>query len=100
VSQSYRLTSTAQRHIEAIGEFVAAENIDAALKIYDAFEAAFAMLGAMPEMGHSRQDLTDRPLKFWNVFSYLIVYEPSTNPPTIVAVLHGARDVEQVLKRP
>ena len=78
MSQSYRLTATAQRHIEAIGEFVAAENIDAALKIYDAFEAAFAMLGAMPEMGHSRQDLTDRP--------------------TIVAVLHGARDVERVLK--
>jgi plasmid stabilization system protein ParE len=98
VSQAYRLTATAQRHIDAIGEFVAIESVDAALKIYDDLEAAFEMLGAMPEMGHSREDLTDRPFKFWSVFSYLIVYAPSTNPPTIVAVVHGARDVRQILK--
>lgn len=29
---------------------------------------------------------------------YLIVYDPASQPLTIVAVLHGARDVEQILK--
>jgi plasmid stabilization system protein ParE len=43
----------------------------------------------MPEMGHTRQDLIDRPLKFWNVYSYLIVYDPATSPLAVVAILHG-----------
>jgi plasmid stabilization system protein ParE len=45
-----------------------------------------------------REDLTDRPLKFWSVYSYLVVYDPADSPLTIIAVLHGARDVAQILK--
>ena len=52
-----------------------------------------------PGIGHTREDLTDRPLEFWNVYSYLVVYDPHTRPLTIIAVLHGARDVEKLLKR-
>ena len=39
-----------------------------------------------------------KALKFWTVYSYLVVYDPDSRPLTIVAVLHGARDVEQLLK--
>ena len=67
--------------------------------MYDALEEAFALLAERPSIGHSRQDLTDRPLKFWSVFSYLVVYDPESRPLTIIAVLHGARDVEKLLKR-
>jgi plasmid stabilization system protein ParE len=42
--------------------------------------------------------LTERTLKFWSVYSYLIVYEPLSKPLTIVAVLHGARDIAQIVK--
>jgi plasmid stabilization system protein ParE len=49
-------------------------------------------------LAHAREDLTDRPLKFWTVYSYLVVYDPAGDPLTIVAVLHGARDVAQILK--
>ncbi len=52
----------------------------------------------MPEMGHTREDLTRRQLKFWSVFSYLLVYDPESKPLTVIAVLHGARDVEHLLK--
>jgi hypothetical protein len=45
----------------------------------------------MPEMGHTREDLTERPVKFWSVFSYLVVYDPASRPLTVLAVLHGAR---------
>jgi len=51
-----------------------------------------------PAIGHTRQDLTDRPVKFWSVYSYLIVYDSESRPLTVVAVLHGARDVEPLLK--
>ena len=49
-------------------------------------------------MGHTRADLTARGLKFWSVYSYLVVYDPASTPLTVVAVLHGARDVENILK--
>ena len=47
--------------------------------------------------GHVREDLTSRPLKFWPVYSYLIVYDPVTKPVQIMRVLHGMRDVEEIL---
>jgi toxin ParE1/3/4 len=48
--------------------------------------------------GHSRKNLTDEPVKFFPVYSYLIVYRAGTNPLQIVSILHGRRDVEQILK--
>jgi plasmid stabilization system protein ParE len=38
--------------------------------------AAFRLLASRPEAGHLREDLTPLPVKFWSVFSYLIVYDP------------------------
>jgi antitoxin ParD1/3/4/toxin ParE1/3/4 len=55
------------------------------------------LLASEPGAGHLREDLTDRPLKFWRVYSYLIVYDPATKPIQIIRVLHGKRDVEDVL---
>ena len=49
------------------------------------------------DAGHVREDLTNRPLKFWAVFSYLIVYTPSSRPIRVVRVLHGAQDVAHLL---
>jgi toxin ParE1/3/4 len=59
--------------------------------------AAFRLLASRPEAGHLRQDLTPLPVKFWPVFSYLIVYDPAARPLGIVRVLHGRRDVEAIL---
>ena len=36
-------------------------------------------------------------MKFWPVYSYLIVYNPETKPVQIIRVLHGMRDVEEIL---
>lgn len=72
--------------------------MDAALGVFDALEHAFEQLATMPGMGHTREDLTSRPVKFWKAYSYLVVYDPASLPLTVVAVLHGARDIEQILK--
>ncbi len=37
-------------------------------------------------------------VKFFPVYSYLIVYRSATKPLRIVAIVHGRRDVEQVLR--
>jgi plasmid stabilization system protein ParE len=52
-----------------------------------------------PGQGHRRDDLTPREdLRFRTVFSYLIVYRIDQKPLTIIAILHGNRDVEKLLR--
>jgi toxin ParE1/3/4 len=58
----------------------------------------FAFLTESPGAGHHRRNLISEKVKFFPVYSYLIVYRPATDPLQIVAVLHGRRDVEQVLR--
>jgi antitoxin ParD1/3/4/toxin ParE1/3/4 len=60
---------------------------------------AFRLLASHPEAGHFRRDLTPLPVKFWSVFSYLIVYDPAARPLAIVRVLHGRQDVAAILDR-
>jgi toxin ParE1/3/4 len=57
-----------------------------------------AFLAGTPGAGHSRKDLTEEDVKFSSVYSYLIVYRPTTKPLQIVSILHGRRDLEQILK--
>lgn len=63
------------------------------------FTTAFQLLASQPEAGHLRRDLTPLPVKFWPVFSYLIVYDPAATPLSIVRVLDGRSDVETILRR-
>jgi len=51
-----------------------------------------------PGAGHWRKNLTNDAVKFFPVYSYLIIYRPETKPLQIVAILHGRRDVENVLR--
>ena len=55
-------------------------------------------LAGTPGSGHWRKDLTDEPVKFFSVYSYLIVYRPESSPLQVVAILHGRREVEQLLR--
>lgn len=98
MSSGYRLTPSALSDVDRITDFIAEDKVEAALRVHDALEEAFRHLAEMPAMGHAREDLTERPLKFWRVYSYLVVYDPASSPLTVIAVLHGARDVETLLK--
>jgi hypothetical protein len=42
--------------------------------------------------------LTGEPVKFFPVYSYLIAYRPETKPLEVVGILHGHRDLEELLK--
>jgi antitoxin ParD1/3/4/toxin ParE1/3/4 len=55
-------------------------------------------LAEMPLLGHLRQDLTAEPLRFWQVYSFLIIYRPEKSPLEVVRVLHAARDVRRLLE--
>lgn len=58
------------------------------------FVTAFRFLGSNPAAGHRREDLAEsRPILFWPMRDYLILYKPSTKPLQILAVFHGSRDL-------
>jgi Arc/MetJ-type ribon-helix-helix transcriptional regulator len=42
-------------------------------------------LAKMPNQGHLRRDLTDRPLRFIALHSFLVIYQADTKPVRIVA---------------
>ena len=56
------------------------------------------MLARTPGMGHVREDLASTSLRFWPIYSYLIIYSPESKPLQIVRILHSARDVRRILE--
>ena len=81
-----------------IWEHIAQDNLDAADRVEQEIEHAVSMLVRNPELGHLRRDLTSKPVRFWPIYSYLIIYDPAAQPLEIVRVLSGYRDVAALLK--
>jgi plasmid stabilization system protein ParE len=67
-------------------------------RVESAIREKIAFLAGTPGAGHSRKDLTDEDVRFFPVYSYLIVYRPRTESLQVAAILHGRRDVERILK--
>ena len=80
------------RSIKEYGSVRMAERVESAMR------EKMALLAGAPRAGHRRKDLTDEDVKFSPVYSYLKVHRPDTKPLQIVSILHGRRDVEQILK--
>jgi|SRR5271156_6872045 len=73
-------------------------SVETANRVESVIREKVASLAVGPGAGHWRKNLTDEAVKFFPVYSYLIVYRPDTRPLQIVAILHGRRDTEQILK--
>ncbi len=88
------LSEPAWRYLDAILKHVIEHGgQERAVHVIDRLRDAFTKLADHPGLGHRREDLTHVPLRFWNVWSYLIIYKPETKPLKILRVLHGARDL-------
>ncbi len=93
----FKLSPQAARDIQQIWAYVAPDSLKAARHIRLQMFDACQRIAENPRIGHRREDLTDRPVLFWPVGSYLIVYNPARKPVEIVRVVHGARDVPSLL---
>jgi plasmid stabilization system protein ParE len=80
------------RHIRSNASVEMADRVESVIR------EKIVYLAERPGGGHWRKDLTEEPVKFFSIYSYLVVYRPETKPLQIVAILHGRRDVEEVLK--
>ena len=88
----YDFHPEAYLELDAIWDFIAEDNPDAADKVIADILAAVAALVPFSSQGHTRIDLTSRPLRFWRVRDYLIAYAYQERPLWVVAVLHGSRN--------
>ncbi len=91
------LSPEAAADLEEIAEYIASENVDAAIRVLAEIRKAMERLTDTPEIGHSREDLTSEPFRFWPVRRYLVIYRASPEAVEVSRVLHGARDVEAIL---
>lgn len=94
----YFYSLEARRDLLEIWEFIAREDLDAADRVERKIEEAAIMLADNPELGHIRRDLTSKPVRFWPVYSYLIIYDPEAQPLEVVRILSGYRDIASLLK--
>ncbi len=95
----YRLSPEAQSDIDDIRRYSVKEGgVAVARYVLGEIRQALRFLAETPGAGHMREDLTDEPVKFWSVFSDLIVYDPATQPLGIARVLHGSQDLETMFR--
>ena len=95
---AFILAPEALQDLQDIWDYIATENLDAADRVIDTLFAAFEQLAALPGLGHRREDLTNRPLRFWTVEAYLVIYRAEQTPIEIVAVTRGGRDIPRLLR--
>ena len=92
-------TPSAVRDIAFAAGEMAGDNPRAARAFIAVTNEVAINLGRFPEMGDERPELADPPVRFWTIarYRYVVVYRPDTVPPRILRVLHGARDLPNLL---
>ncbi len=92
----------AKRDLIEQADFIAQDNLEAALRFLDAAEKTFTQLAKFPRIGKSRKV---KSLVFANVRQfpitdfekYLVFYRPIKGGIEVLRVLHGARDLKLIL---
>ena len=95
------LSRQARLDVDSGVEWIAQDNPAAAQGLLDAVLRAAERIGQYPRIGVRRPDLTANPRYRFVVltgYPYLIVYAADRDPPVIVRVLHGARDLPRLLR--
>lgn len=100
MKRRYILAPQAARDLVEIWRYLKKESSEgAADRLESVIRSKFVYLSEFPGGGHRREDLTSAHVRFFSVYSYLIVYQPETKPLQIIAILHSRRDVAKILPR-
>jgi len=94
IPPGFVLTSDARADLIDIWNYIAEDSIESADDVLARLYDAFARLAQMPRMGHRRVELADARHRFWTVYSYVIAYRETTSPLEIIAIVHGARQLD------
>jgi antitoxin ParD1/3/4/toxin ParE1/3/4 len=95
----YDISAEAQDDLFEIWKRIASDSLTLADRIDSEFHELFASLGSMPGQGHTRRDLTPRPVLFFPLYSFLVVNQPDVVPIRIMAVFRGRRNLKSHLRK-
>ena len=93
------VSARSQRELAAAIRWIARDNKAAAEALNAAVKTAATQIGTFPLCGRSAPDLICEPYRLLPLrgFPYLLVYNPERRPPGIVRIVHGARDLPEIL---
>ena len=97
--KGYVLARDVEFDLVEIWEAIAEDSVDVADCWIGKLFEAFDLITQNPYIGHKREDLTARPVLFWPVGSFLILYRHRKEAVEIIAVVRGARDIPAFLAR-
>ena len=85
--------------LEAV-QWIARDNPAAARALREVGAKAARRLAGYPGIGMVKTELADPPVRFLTLtaFPHVIVYDSDRRPPLILRVLHGARDLPDILR--
>jgi toxin ParE1/3/4 len=94
------LSGRARGDLRSASRWIARDNPPAARALRRAVTAAAKRLGDFPLAGVERRDLAAPPVRFLTLpsFPYILVYDAGPRPPVVLRILHGARDLHEVLR--
>ena len=97
-----RILPAADADVDEAGLYIARDNLDAALRFYDAVDRTYRQIRDHPnrwpryELDHPRlKELRKRAVAGYR--NYLVFYRIDADMVEIVRVLHGARDIPALL---
>jgi plasmid stabilization system protein ParE len=95
----YILAAPAQEDLLAIRRYYLREaGYRIARQMSAEFVSAFRMIARNPGVGHRREDLAaSRPILFWPIKDYLILYRIMRRSVEIVMIMHGSRDIAALI---
>jgi len=69
---------------------------EAAERLRVDFIEAFDLLAERPMIGHKRSDVR-RPVRFWNVRDYVVIYWADTDPIEVLRLAYGAQEIPRIV---
>lgn len=93
---SVSFAPAAKRDLKEIADYIASDNLTAALRFVEELRQRCRLIGEMPRSGPPRPDLWPG-LRALPCRAYIIFYTTDGKDDRIERILHGARDIPNVL---
>jgi len=97
---AFRVSPEVEAELDDIWLYIAEESasIDVADRVVDSITEQFLLLSRHPYLGRTRDDLR-RGLRSVTVGSYVVIYRVDGGEVRILHVVHGRRDIKQVVRQ-
>jgi toxin ParE1/3/4 len=91
-----KLTPMAHQDLKDIGDYIAQDNLNAALSFVHRLKERCLALAHNPGIGRKRDDISPS-VRSAAEGNYLIVYRQVTNNIEVLRIIHGMRDISRIV---